>query len=270
MKTLGWVRIAVLVVVYLTVALLASAAIRRRGSDLRDMEARSSSFPLIVGAAGNVLVLAATLAFLALVDGRPLSSLGLGFGHRDLLFSMAAAVLTPASAGLFLMVLRRLRLVQVQPRALSRHHARGLLAVAGVLLAVALQEEVLYRGYVTLNLLTYGAPTVIVASTLIFTLIHFPTNRVTRPQVVSWLLGGLVLGWSYLASGSIWVPVILHFGIDMTNVVALGVVGDLALVDLSRPISARDRAMYRLGYAALIGSALFVVYGNHLAGRFSP
>jgi len=142
-----------------------------------------------------------------------------------------------------------------------------LFTLAIVLLVVAMQEEVLYRGYITLSLLRHGPAVVLLVSTLVFTAIHFPTNRVSIPQVSAWLLGGLLLGWVYLASGSIWVAVLLHFAIDITNVLLFGVAGDLSLARLSRPLSDLNRAVYRVGHVVLLGAVVAGFYGFHLALR---
>ena len=83
------------------------------------------------------------------------------------------------------------------------------------------------------------------------------------------VLGGFILGWVYLESGSIWVPVSLHLTMDMTNVVIFGIAGNLAVTKLSRPLNDTDRAIYRAGYVALIAVAVLGVYGLGLAPRWA-
>lgn len=61
----------------------------------------------------------------------------------------------------------------------------------------------------------------------------------------------------------------LHFAIDATNVLVFGVAGELAVFDLSRPLSDMDRTVYRAGYAVLIGAVLVGVYGLRLAPRWT-
>ena len=266
---MGWIRIFAAVAVYLVIALLTSAFISRRGSNLKEMEGRGSSAVLVIGAVANLLVLGAVLLFMVLADRQPLGALGLDLGGRDALFIAVTVTLTVASAAAFLAMLHRLRRLEVEPKALPAGSRGRLLTLAAVLLVVALQEEVLYRGYITLNLMRYGPTVVLLISTLVFTAIHFPTNRASPAQVVGWLLGGFILGWVYLASGSIWVPVWLHFTMDMTNVVIFGIAGDLTVTKLSRPLNAMDRAIYRAGYVALIAVVLLGVYGVGLAPRWA-
>lgn len=262
---MGWIRISAAVGVYFVCALLAAALIKRRGGDLREMEGRGAPAVLVIGTLGNLVVLGAVLLFVVLVDKQPLAALGLGFEPRDAFFTTVTVALTISSGAAFLALLHRLRLLDVEPKSLPAGSGGRLLSLVAVLFVVALQEEVLFRGYITLNLMSFGPAVVLVVSTLVFTAIHFPTNRVSPAQVAGWLFGGFILGWAYLGSGSIWVPVSLHFAIDMTNVLVFGVAGDLAVAALSRPLSDMDRALYRAGYAVLIGVVLVGVYGLHLA-----
>lgn len=265
---MAWVRILAVVAVYLVVALLTSALVSRRGRNLKAMEERSASAVLVIGALANLVVLGVVLLFLVLLDRRPIAALGLGFAGRDALFTIVALLLTLGSAAAFIGLLHRMGRLEAKVKALPEGSLGRLLTLMAVLFVVALQEEVLYRGYVTLNLMQYGAAVVLLVGTLVFTAIHFPTNRVSPAQVASWLFGGLILGWVYLASGSIWVPVVLHFTIDVTNVLVFGVAGDLALARLSRPLSHMDRVLYRAGHVALTGAVLLGVYGFRLAARW--
>lgn len=75
-----------------------------------------------------------------------------------------------------------------------------------VLLIVAVQEEVLFRGYITLNLISYDPVVIIAVSTILFTAVHFLTNKVNIYQIMAWLLAGAVFSYSYLVTKSIWIP----------------------------------------------------------------
>ncbi len=265
---LPWLRIAAVVAVYLAVAAGAAALVRRRGGDLRDVRGRTSHFLLMVGAAANALVLALTLVVLGVWDGRAVSALGLRFDGRDLAFSAAAALVSAGGAAAFVTGLARGRRLGVRARGREVGEGARLAAAAGVLALVAAQEEVLYRGYVTLNLLPFGPGAVLAAGTLIFTAIHFLTNRVTPAQVASWLAGGLLLGCAYLVSGTIWVPILLHLAMDLTNVLVFAITGELSLVALSRPVTVGERAAFRVLSGAATLLLLLAFYGSWLAPRW--
>jgi len=264
----AWVRVLVVVGIYVVVALLASTLLGRTNRDLKDVKGRATKPVLIVGAVANLLVLAATLVFLVRVDGRPLSTLGLGLSVRDMSFGGTAVAALAASATALVMALRHFGLLRVRVRRV-RDRPGWLLATAAVLVVVALQEEVLYRGYVTVNLIDRGWAVVLLVSTLLFTAIHVLTNRVSLAQVASWLVGGVLLGCVYLVTGSIWIAAAIHFAIDMTNVMAFDLAGDLGVVELSPPLTASRRATYRVASTALVLGTLLAFYGVHTAPHWS-
>ena len=128
----------------------------------------------------------------------------------------------------FLLFLKRTNHINslevVQP-AKSPDQVASMLIGLIVLVTIVLQEEVLNRGYVTLNLPPMRPMGVILISTTIFVLIHFLTNRANVYQLISWIMSGLVLITSYLLSGTIWVPVILHYATDATNTLVFNITG---------------------------------------------
>ncbi len=129
-----------------------------------------------------------------------------------------------------------------------------------VLLVVAVQEEALYRGYITLNLAQLSVGWILVISVGIFVVIHFFTNRVDLYQIISWTVSGLALAAAYLASGSIWVPIILHLATDLTNVLVFDITGQQTAPGEGTKIPGRDRAVFRVVYGVLILLLLIAVY----------
>ncbi len=257
-----WLHIALAVGLYLIVAVAASLVVKRAGRNLADFSARTSGLVVVVGAIANLLVLAAVLALLVGLDGRPVSDLGLGFTGRDLRLAALGGLGTVALGGAFVGWLRWRGRVEVGPRLFEPPvgGAASLPATLLVLLIVVVQEEVLYRGYVMLALMPYGAGPVLLLSTLIFVAIHFATNRGDLPQTVSWTVGGLVLGGTYLVTRSIWVPIVLHFTSNLTNVIVFGIVGRFSIFSFTRPPTGRDRAVFRVIYGLAILALIAIVY----------
>ena len=140
----------------------------------------------------------------------------------------------------------------------------GLIVLILVLFIVALQEEVLYRGYITLNLLDRGPVVIILASTLIFAAIHLLTNRANFYQILSWLISGAIFAYAYLISGSIWVPIVIHFATDLTNVLLFNIVGQLSFFTITPAPTDRHRALVRAAYAILQLAVLLAFYGPAL------
>jgi membrane protease YdiL (CAAX protease family) len=260
---LPWIRVALAVLVYVLFAIASSIVARKAGADLKEMEGRSSQRNLIIGAVANLCVLVVILLMLVFLDGRPVGSIGVSFFGRDLVFSILAVALIFLSAVAFVVLLGRSRNVQVMTQSPVQNSAQsvGLVAAAAVLMLVAVQEEVLYRGYITVNLIEFGPAVVFVTSIVLFTAIHLLTNRASVYQILSWLLGGAVLTYAYLVSGSIWVAIVLHFATDLANLLVFNIIGQYSLFKISPALTVRHRAFYRAAYVAVVVGVLLVFFG---------
>lgn len=90
----------------------------------------------------------------------------------------------------------------------------GMLAVAGMMCAIAVSEEVFFRG-VVFRLLRgrWGTPVALGVSAIIFGLVHL-----VNPDASLWgafaimIEAGIMLGAAYLATGSLWLAIGVHFG----------------------------------------------------------
>ncbi|MGA7669941.1 MAG: CPBP family intramembrane glutamic endopeptidase [Nitrolancea sp.] len=263
-----WIHILIAYAMYILFALGSSVAIAKIAGDMRDMSTRNSARVLLLGTVANLLILVGMLLLVVLLEERPISVLGTGMGGADALAAFGGAFAIFFSALGFIGVLRgigRLETVAFVRPAASRSAAAPLALGLILLLAVALQEEVLNRGYVTLNLRSHGPLTIILISTTLFTAIHFLTNRGGFYQVVSWVIGGLILILSYVLSGSLWVPVTLHFATDAANVLTFNITGQGSAVISSPPVSQGQRAAFRLVYGAVLVGILFAIYGTTFA-----
>lgn len=263
---LPWVHIFLAIFAYILIALLASVITRKVGGNLKEMGERSSPRVLVIGAIANLCVLTITLVLFRFLDRQPVSSLGFSFSSKDLIFTIVTIAAIFALAAAFIGFLRRTGRCQVETHTPVKDMAGtgAMIAVLAVLLIVAIQEEVLFRGYITLNLLSYGPVVVIIVSTILFVAIHLLTNRTNFYQIVSWFLGGVVLVYAYLISGSIWVPIMLHFATDMINMVVFDIVGQYSLFTISPSLGERQRAVYRATYAVVFVVAFIVFYGVHV------
>ncbi|MEG2578696.1 MAG: CPBP family intramembrane glutamic endopeptidase [Glutamicibacter sp.] len=90
----------------------------------------------------------------------------------------------------------------------------GMLAVAGMICAVAVSEEVFFRG-VVFRLLRgrWGTTVALSVSSILFGLVHL-----VNPDASLWgafaimIEAGIMLGAAYLATGSLWLAIGVHFG----------------------------------------------------------
>ena len=70
----------------------------------------------------------------------------------------------------------------------------------------ALLEELVFRGYVLRTLRVYGDWFAVMVSSLLFGLMHGNISQIPFAFIV-----GLALGWLYVMTDNIWVPVAVHF-----------------------------------------------------------
>jgi membrane protease YdiL (CAAX protease family) len=259
-----WIRIFLAVFAYIVIALLASAIIRKIGQNLKEMKERTSPRILFIGAIANLCVLGTTLLLLLFLDKRPIRSLGILFSSKDLTFAAIGSVTILILAAAFVGLLKQSGRFQVSSNKPFKNFSETVNFLCGVivLLIVALQEEVLYRGYITLNLLSFGPAVVIFASTIIFTAIHLLTNRGSFYQILSWLVGGAIFSYVYLITGSIWVPVVLHFITDLTNMLVFNIAGQFSLFEISPSVTARPLASFRVATAVILVAVLLALFGT--------
>lgn len=76
---------------------------------------------------------------------------------------------------------------------------------------VAIQEEILYRGYILNNLMTSMNKYVALAiSAVVFALIHGINPNISIVAIVNLVLAGFVLGISYIHTKNLWLPIFFH------------------------------------------------------------
>jgi membrane protease YdiL (CAAX protease family) len=258
-----WIHIAIAVSIYIFFALAASKVIQKIGGNVKEMKERSSGIILLVGGITNCLVLIITLLLLNFLDARSISDLGIAYAGNDVIFTFLGVLIIFSLASAFVLITgcnaRFISLLHIPFK--NRSELGNLSGVLVILFFVALQEEILYRGYITLNLLSYGPTVIIIVSAVIFTTIHLFTNRADIYQLMSWLIGGAILSYIYIVSGSIWVVIILHFTIDATNVIVFNIIGKYSIFPSAPQLSKSKLTTYRLAYTFILIIMLLTFYG---------
>lgn len=88
-----------------------------------------------------------------------------------------------------------------------------LLSIISTAIVPAICEEYLFRGAILTNLLPYGKTTAILGSAVLFGLMH------QNPfQLLYTTLMGVVIGYVYVKTKSIWACMIIHFANNLTTV----------------------------------------------------
>lgn len=102
----------------------------------------------------------------------------------------------------------------------------GALTVVGMMCAIAVAEEVLFRGII-FGLIQgrWGTWIALVASALLFGLLHLINPGATLWGALAVAIeAGLMLGAAFVATGSLWLPIGLHLGWNITIVAVFGAV----------------------------------------------
>lgn len=143
---LPWLRVGLGVLVYLCIAVAASIATRRLGSNLKEMGGRTSNVVLLVGLVANLGVLSLILLMVVAMDHQSLRALGIAFSGHDLAVVLLSVVLIGLMAAAFLKFLSDTSRICIQDRSmLLQTEMLGMFTTVVVLFVVALQEEVLFR-----------------------------------------------------------------------------------------------------------------------------
>ncbi|OYD08885.1 CPBP family intramembrane glutamic endopeptidase [Paludifilum halophilum] len=115
------------------------------------------------------------------------------------------------------------------------------LIYAGIaFLAVAIGEEVFTRGYLQTLLTTHGGTIAgIVLSSLVFSALHLQNPHTATLPMINLFVAGIFLGTARWISGSLWLPIGLHFTWNWTQETLSLPVSGLHLTS-SPPVSAKE------------------------------
>jgi hypothetical protein len=157
-----------------------------------------------------------------LLDRRGVASIGLGRPPSGRGVSPAAGVaLGLLAAGTPLLALLAAGALRVEGAGLS------LMTFAAVpaLLLGAVNEELIFRGYLLRNMLDVGRPVWgVLLSSVLFALAHVYNPHFLQSPLagINILLSGVALGLAYVAAGNLWFPTALHFGWNAAQAIVFG------------------------------------------------
>jgi membrane protease YdiL (CAAX protease family) len=245
-------------------SLLALVAIQHSGVDLKDFRQRTHPRILLIAAGFNLLFIVAVAILMKLWDDQHLSLLGFSLDNPDLVFVLGGLLLSLLLGTGFVWLLHSIRRISIawNPSVGENTVASGRWWLAlVVLLVAALQEEILFRGYLAYILKPYGFLAALLVSTLLFAAWHFLTNKVTLFQTIDWLLGGMMLFFVYWLSGSVWVATLIHFSRNLTNVVVFDIGGTGAVVKYHQLVSPAQKTVYTIAHSLVSLLLALLWYG---------
>jgi hypothetical protein len=172
-------------------------------------------FGAVVGATIGIFAtgLFANLLVMRIFDRRPLSDIGMGSG-RGTGRNFALGVLAGAGAAALLLTAPLLAGTgHLLPRAHSSFAWSSVLFYLITLLFGATGEEMIFRGYAFQLLIRKLGPFATVLPTgVLFGLAHSFNPNSTDLSTVNTALWGILIGYAFLRSHDLWLPIGLHYG----------------------------------------------------------
>ena len=185
-------------------------------------------FPVIIAFFGVPILVVATLGTFAaaavantivlrIYERGQLADIGLEWTSASRR-NIAVGILGGIGAALVVLVLPLLvRIAYLDPVPNDHFHWPSALFVSIVLLFGAVGEEMLFRGYMFQVLVKAIGPfATILPMSVLFGLAHSDNLNFTWMALLNTVLWGVVLGYSFLLSGDLWLPIGLHFGWNWT------------------------------------------------------
>lgn len=212
---------------------------------------------MLANALVGVVVILLLLPYANLVGGVPLHGFGFGLNRRDAAVLALGAAVTLSLHWAYIWGLDWLGVRAVSALApVWGAVALGVIGQAGTFF-----EEVLFRGYVLTRLRRGGVGWAILISAVLFCLVHIPVRGVSD-LVLSWLIGGLVYGYLYVKSGSLWVAGGYHLLHNVAADLFLYSDNGVALVQFAAPLGMAEKLGAKLLLAAVVVLITFLIYGR--------
>ncbi len=127
------------------------------------------------------------------------------------------------------------------------HNFEVILMVFTVAIVPGFVEELLFRGVILSNLLPFGRTSAVLGSALLFALMHQNAG-----QLLYAFVAGIVLGYIYVYTGSLWCCVLVHFCNNFLNVLQLVLVERLPLATANFVLYLMNTAIFALGILGAI------------------
>jgi membrane protease YdiL (CAAX protease family) len=196
-------RIGVFVLITLIALVVASNIIRIATGDKGLVNAALANFA--AAAIGTVVAL-------RIYERARFEDIGLAW-NRASQWNLALGLLGGIAGGLLVTLPAVALRMAAFTRASSPGNWRSVIFVAVVLLFGAMGEEIMFRGYAFQVLLTEtGIFATILPVSLIFSLMHGLNPGINPLGFFNTFLWGVLLGFSFLRSGDLWLPIGLHYG----------------------------------------------------------
>jgi len=169
---------------------------------------------LVAGTVGLCLGgLIANLLTMRIFDRRPLSDIGLEGSRLSARNFFTGIVFGGGTAALMLITPILGGVGRIVPKAHSDFQWTSLLFYLVMILLAAAGEEMIFRGYAFQILIEKLGPySTVLPMAVLFGLLHGANPNATPLAIVNTILWGVILGYAFLRSRDLWLPIGLHFG----------------------------------------------------------
>ncbi len=213
--SVGWLRVLIFCILYAILILWGQRAFlylygKLSGQEPPPFDLQTSNMAQL--STGIVLTLAASLILVWLcrrfLDSRSLASLGLSFeGFAEPLTGLLLALAILGTGSLVMYLSHHLQWTDITI------DLNLLFIELGICAMIAVYEEVVFRGYILLNLMdSLNRWWALVVSALIFTLFHGANPAIGLIPLINIFLAGLLLGINYIYTKNLWFAILLHLG----------------------------------------------------------
>lgn len=203
----GWLRALLFVVLFFVVIFGIGLAIGLLAP--KEADAATTSRTAFLAVVANAIVAFLLVAgFRKWIDRQSFTSLGFEtekkFPHGAVGFLTGIAMLSIAS--IFLFFTRNLQWIDVH------FNGREVFLGLGLMVIVALYEEVIFRGYILHNLMdSVNKWVALFITALLFAIAHTANPGITVISFINIFLAGLLLGINYIFTKNLWFAIALHF-----------------------------------------------------------
>ena len=173
---------------------------------------------LIAAALGTFAAAGVTTALtLRMFERSSLSSIGLRW-HPAALRHVGLGMAIGIGSALLVTILPFLmRIAEFVPKADTPFNVPSLIFVSLLLLFGVMGEEILFRGYGFQILAgTFGRYQVLLPVAVLFAAAHAANANSSPLALLNTFLWGVALGYAFLRSGDLWLPIGVHFGWNVT------------------------------------------------------
>lgn len=177
--------------------------------DIEDINSIKTTFQhFIINLFGLIGLLSVLWLYMKYVDNEKFINLGFHLKNKSKHFYLGVFL------GFFIMGFAYLLLSQINEIRYVKtiFRIKEIILSIGLFLIVAINEEVLIRGYILRNLMySFNKYIALILSSILFSLMHGLNPNMDWFSYLNLFLAGILLGSTYIFTKNLWFPIALHF-----------------------------------------------------------